>query len=469
MTDDIVARLERHRTIGVAPRAELEWLAAHGTLHVARLGESLVHDSDVINKLVVVLSGQIAIHVDRGLGPHKVMEWRAGDVAGYLPYSRMAQSPGDPVVVEAGEFFIMPRDHFPEMIRECPTITTALVHLMLDRVRRFTSSDLQDEKMMSLGRLSAGLAHELNNPASAAARSARMLADGLTELEETSRALGAARLGAAQLEAIERWCHACHAGAPPTASPMERADREEALAEWLDAHGADADAAAALVDTAVTIADLDALAAAVDANVLGTAVRWLAADCTTRTLAVEVERSVSRIHDLVAAVKRFTYMDRTSAPEAVDLSISVGDSVALLMHKARKKSVTIAVDLPPDLPRVRAIGGDLNQIWTNLLDNALDAVPPSGHVTIAAARQVDFVIVRFADDGPGIPEEIRERIFDPFFTTKPVGQGTGLGLDITRRLVRRNDGDIEVESRPGRTEFRVALPIAADASGAASR
>jgi signal transduction histidine kinase len=245
-------------------------------------------------------------------------------------------------------------------------------------------------------------------------------------------------------------------------SPIARADREDAIASWLEAHGAQPDAASALLDTALTFEDFDALAAALDGDALNTALRWLAADCSTRSLATEVERAVTRIHDLVAAIKRFTYMDRTSAPEPVDLSISLNDAVALLQHKARRKSLRVSVDLKPDLPRVRAIGSDLNQIWTNLIDNAIDAVGEAGEVAVTAGPRLDFVIVHIVDNGPGIPPNLGEQIFDPFVTTKPVGQGTGLGLDIARRLVRRNDGDIEFESRPGRTEFRVTLPVAGD-------
>jgi signal transduction histidine kinase len=466
--ESVVALLAQHRTVGAAPREELVWLAAHGQLRHAERGEILTRTVELWDQLVIVLSGHIAIYVDRGLGPHKAMEWGAGDVSGLLPYSRMSRDKppgGDPVTVEPCELFLVSRIHFPAMIRECPTVTTALVHLMLDRVRRFTSNDLQDEKMMSLGKLSAGLAHELNNPASAAARSAHLLSDGLTDLEDASRAVGAAQLSAAQLEAVNAWRQACRSASLPAVSPVERADREEAIAEWLEAHGANPDAASALVDTALTFDDFESLAATLDRGALNTILRWLAADCTSRTLAVEVEKSATRIHQLVAAVKRFTYMDRTAAPEAIELSNSLNDSLALLMHKARSKSVHVSVDLEPNLPLVRAIGGDLNQIWTNLLDNALDAVAESGHVTITAARRLDFVIVHVIDDGPGIPPEIRAQIFDPFFTTKPVGQGTGLGLDIARRLVRRNDGDIEFESRPGRTEFLVTLPIATGSSG----
>jgi signal transduction histidine kinase len=466
---DVVARLAQHRTVGAAPRAELVWLAAHGELYHTARGELLTQTDWLWDRLAMVLSGHIAIYVDRGLGPRKVMEWRAGDVTGLLPYSRMTKDKppgGDPVVVEPGDLLLISRDNFPEMIRECPTVTTELVHLMIDRVRRFTSNDLQDEKMMSLGKLSAGLAHELNNPASAASRSARLLAQGLADLEDAARALGTARLTPAQLEIAQRSRAACVATATAGLSPIARADREDAIASWLEAHGAQPDAASALLDTALTFEDFDALAAALDGETLNTALRWLGADCSTRSLANEVERAVTRIHDLVAAIKRFTYMDRTSAAEPVDLSISLNDAVALLQHKARRKSLRVSVDLKPDLPRVRAIGSDLNQIWTNLIDNAIDAVGEAGEITITAGPRLDFVIVHIVDNGPGIPPSLGEQIFDPFVTTKPVGQGTGLGLDIARRLVRRNDGDIEFESRPGRTEFRVTLPVAGEGTAA---
>jgi signal transduction histidine kinase len=207
---------------------------------------------------------------------------------------------------------------------------------------------------------------------------------------------------------------------------------------------------------------LDALAATLDPGALNVALRWVAAGCTTRALAADIERAATRIHNLVGAIKRFTYMDRAQVPEAVDVVESLHDSLALLLHKARKKSVSVAVRPDADLPRVRAIGGDLNQVWTNLIDNAIDAVAEAGHVTLSACRQLNFVVVRIVDDGGGIPAEIKDRIFDPFVTSKPVGQGTGLGLDIARQLIRRNNGDIEVDSQPGRTEFRVTLPVFTD-------
>ena len=457
---DVLPRLIQHRTLGGAPANELSWLSAHGHLRHFDRGGVLAPKEHPIEHLWVVLSGLFAIHVDRGLGPRRVTEWREGDVAGLLPYSRMTSPPGNIVVIDPTELLMVERRHFPELIRECPAVTERLVHLMLDRARVFTSSDLHDEKMESLGRIAAGLAHELNNPASAAARGARLLTETLVEAEHASRSLAESGLTTNQLAAINRVREECTDGAAPVLSSIERADREDVLASWFEAHGADTEASAAFVDTAASIEMLDSLATTVTGEALVVAVQWLAACQSIRALASDVERSASKIHDLVGAVKRFTYMDRHQSPEAMELLPGLRDSVALLVHKARNQSVSIDVDIKPTLPCVKAIGSDLNQVWTNILDNALDAMSGTGRVTVTAEREGDFVVVDITDDGPGIPQEIKERIFDPFFTTKPVGQGTGLGLEISRRLVRRNGGDITVESSPDRTVFRVTVPVA---------
>jgi signal transduction histidine kinase len=346
------------------------------------------------------------------------------------------------------------------MTQECFEVTSILVHTMLDRARLFTSSDLQNEKMISLGKLSAGLAHELNNPASAIERSAALLQDSLEEAEATTHALGAARLSDAQLAAVDAARAACLAkAAQGVRSPVARADREEKIADWLADHGLDMDAAEALADTEVTFEALDQLAATVQGPTLGAVLRWAAAGCAVRSLAAEIQDAAMRISGLVTAIKGFTHMDQAMVAEPVDLGPNLGNTVAVLKSKAREKSVSVAIEVQAGLPLVRGFAGELNQVWGNLIDNALDAAPESGCVEVLARREGQSVVVCIVDNGPGIPAPIRERIFDPFFTTKPVGLGTGLGLDIVRRLVRHNDGTIEVESEPGRTEFRVTLPI----------
>jgi signal transduction histidine kinase len=240
-------------------------------------------------------------------------------------------------------------------------------------------------------------------------------------------------------------------------SPLERADREDEIAGWLVRHGAEPDHAGPLAETSVTISMLEIVAKVASGEALAAALRWLAVACRMRLLAGDVENAAGRIHELVAAVKRFTYMDSRSGPELVCVEEGLRDTVKVIASKANAKSASMKLEIEPDLPRVCAAGPELNQVWLNLLDNALDAALEGGGVIVRAAKVGDNVIVRIVDDGPGIPPEALPRIFDPFFTTKPPGQGTGLGLDIARRIVRAYRGEIVAESRPGRTEFRVSL------------
>jgi signal transduction histidine kinase len=374
----------------------------------------------------------------------------------------MGASPGQGIAVEDSDIFLVHSRHFPELIRECPAVTTALVHAMLDRARAFNSSDLHDEKMLSLGKLSAGLAHELNNPASAAVRSAANLEQATVDLADASRALGAASLSEAETAALVRIRDEClAAGDREATSPIERADREEAIASWLEARGADTSTATSLAEAGLSASALDSLAKVLRASALDTAIHWLTAEWSTRALIADVRRSAARVNELVNSVKRFTYMDRAS-PELVDVGEGLNDTVMLMQSKAKEKSVALTLDVAPALPQVRGVGGDLNQVWSNLIDNALDAAPVGGHVWVTAASELGAVVVRVIDDGDGIAPELLGHIFDPFFTTKPVGQALGLGLDIALRLVRRHAGDLEVDSRPGsgRTEFRVTIPAA---------
>jgi signal transduction histidine kinase len=464
---DLVDRLVAHRTVGQAPREELAWLAAHGEVRHLVAGDVVSAKSTPVEGFFVLLSGRVALFVDRGAGPQKAIEWRAGDVSGLLPYSRMVNPPGDSIVQEPTTLLVLHRDHLKAMIRECYEVTAILVHTMVDRARTFTSSDLHNEKLLSLGKLSAGLAHELNNPVAAIERGAAQLEDCLEDAERAARVLGAARLSEAQLAALDAVRTSClMTRVPGVRSPIQEAEREEAIANWLEDHGLDVVIADTLAETAVTIEALDSVAAAVDGPALDAVLRWAASGCAVRGLASEIQEAATRVSGLVVAIKGFTHMDQAAVAEPVDLGRGLHDTVAVLRAKARGKAAAVHIDVPPDLPRVRGFVGELNQVWANLIDNALDALPHGGHVDVAAGVEGARIVVRVVDDGSGIPDGVRARIFDPFFTTKPVGQGTGLGLDIVRRLVRHNDGSIEVESRPGRTEFRVSLPIAGiDASG----
>jgi signal transduction histidine kinase len=243
-------------------------------------------------------------------------------------------------------------------------------------------------------------------------------------------------------------------------SPLARADAEDALGDRLMDLGATANWAIPLADAGLQPTALDQLARDVKGPALDAALRWITAGYSVRTLAWEIETAASRIYDLVNTMKGFTYMDRAPTLEPLDIRRGLRETVSLLAGKTRTKSAKLVLELPDDLPRVMGVGPELNQVWMNLVDNALDAINPAGHVTISAARELEKVTVSIVDDGAGIPEDIKTRIFDPFFTTKGVGEGTGLGLDIVRRILRRHEADIDVESAPGRTQFRVMLPLA---------
>jgi signal transduction histidine kinase len=458
---DVISRLAQHKKLGSSPPDELAWLAKHGTLHTYAVGDVVTSHTEHAVKLLIVFSGSMVIRLDRGAGSIKLFEWKGGDVGGVMPYSRVTSPPADVVAEEPTETLVVHRDKLTEMTRECPVATAILVHAMVDRARQFTTADLRDEKLISLGKLAAGFAHELNNPASAVVRSAKMLHEGIESSEAAARRLGAAHLTDAQLASIEAMRTAC-ALATPTMSAVERSDREDAITDWLDDHDVDGDSAGPLAGSGMTVEKLDELAASVSGDALDAAIAWLAAGCSVRALSSEIETAASRIYDLVAAVKGFSYMDRAPTPEPVDIRKGIADTLTMLAAKARNKSVEVSMEIPADLPRAQAVGAEINQVWMNLIDNALDAVDKNGRVTVTARHELERVVVRVIDNGPGIPADIQSRIFDPFFTTKGVGSGTGLGLDIVRRLLQRLDGEISVESVPGRTEFQVRLPAASE-------
>jgi signal transduction histidine kinase len=458
--EEVIQLLLAHRTLGDAPREELEWLADHGTLRDYEIGDVFILPDAVPTEMIIVFAGDGAVYVERAGEKKKFLEWRAGDVTGMLPYSRMKKPPGVSKTEHPLLGLVINVDCFRELTVQCPVVTERLVHIMIDRARQFSATDWQLDKLASLGRLSAGLAHELNNPASAVARAARTLVATLGQAEAAARELGAANLGERELVLIDNMRNG---NAFPRAtgifSAIERSDREEEVVEWLEAHGADPATAQSLSENGVPVFALDDLANAVSDEALDAALRSVAAGVTTRMLAEDIERAATRIHELVNAIKRFTYMDRATVREPANIAQGISDTIAVLGSKAKAKSASVRIDIPGDLPKVGAYGGELNQVWSNLIENALDALPEQGgEIAVSARPENSRVVVRIADNGSGIPDDVLPRIFDPFFTTKPMGQGTGLGLDISRRIVTSHEGTIDVESKPGRTEFTVSLP-----------
>src|SRR5262249_8667980 len=317
----LLQRLSSHRMLSTIPESEIAWVAKHGILRQLEPGNVLTSKGGQVEGLHIVLAGHLTIHVDQGAGPRKVMEWRAGDVTGLMPYSRMVAPPGDVIAEEPIEVVTVPRDQFQEMIRECPELTATLVHVMVDRARHFTSTFLHDEKLVSLGKLAAGLAHELNNPVSAIARSASALSETRALADNRSRALGSFQISAEQKAVLEKVRDASiSAKTNSVLSALQREERADSIAGWLKNNGADPALAEALSETDLSFDMLNLLAESLKGPVLNAALGWIAADAAARQLASEIQVAATRIHELVAAIKGFTQMDRATVPEPVNIA-----------------------------------------------------------------------------------------------------------------------------------------------------
>jgi signal transduction histidine kinase len=463
---DLIDRLAAHRTLATVPRDELVWLTGHGEVRRVEAGTWLVTPGSPLPGLLIVLEGHLTIRIDSGSGPRVVMEWRGGDVTGVLPYSRIKNPPGNTTVDEPTDLFVVAPEHLPQMIRDCPNLTAVLVHVMLDRARVFTSTELRDEKMASLGRLSAGLAHELNNPASAVVRSAKTLADQLSAFDDATKmfcALGLPEKVRAAVDVLR----AKEPGQTQLLSPLDRADRLDAIADWLADRGIGSLDAEPLAQAGLVPSDLNAIGSLVGPDKIGAVLAYVSTGQNVRRLAMEIHTAAERIHSLVAAVKSYTYVNQQATLQPIAIDRGLSDTVTVLRSKAKERSVNVELQVQPKLPAVDGYGGELNQVWSNLIENAIDATP-SGRVRVKAEASAGHVVVRVIDDGPGIPAEIAGRIFEPFFTTKEIGKGTGLGLDIARRIVEHHRGQIDVSSHPGGTEFRVTLPASTSTADASS-
>lgn len=456
--------LRRHEIFADLPDDELEWLLAHGRVQDVAEGEIYVHVGDPADEMVILLEGRSHWRIDVGGQKLLFNVAEAGTVGGVLPYSRMTEYGGEAQAVEDTRLLCVPKTCFDDLVRVSPKLSQRLVALMSERVREATRTEQQREKMVALGKLAAGLAHELNNPASAIIRAVDALSERLAELPkhearlvELGTATNAVECSAAAIEAAR--------SADVRLSELERSDREDEIADWLDEHGVSEPwmRAETLVAAGFEIDSLDEIAANLPGGALAVFVPWLETLVAADQILSEVRHAAGRVSELVASVKQYSHMDRAADRQSVDVHRGLDDTLTMLGHQVRKQNVTVVRDYAENLPRALAHPGELNQVWTNLIDNALDALAEAhgeggGRLQISTRRAGSLVEVVVADDGPGIPEEIRERIFEPFFTTKKVGEGTGLGLDIVRRIVRQNEGRLTIESEPGRTELVVELP-----------
>ena len=460
-----VEELQSIPTFSDLPVEGLTWLASQMTVLDFELGETTVQQGDPADHMVVILNGELGSEAGSG----RLWRASAGTVTGLLPFSRLTHYPGTARATRPSRFAALHKSHFPEMLQRMPVLQGRLVSLLADRVRESAFSDLQREKLMALGKLSAGLAHELNNPASAARRAADNLRKALASVRAAALKLDReglpleSRVFLAELE--RDW--AKHTGPQGALDTLERSDREEELSTWLDEHQVEAvwDLATALVDLGCTRETLESVASRVPSRFLNDVLVRITAAFTISRLADEIEHSTGRISELVRSIKEYSYMDQ-GPEQQVDIHHGLENTLVMLRHRL-KSGIEVVRDYDRSIPEIRARGSELNQVWTNLLVNAIDAIcqkgnPTEGKLTIRTSRDDKCLHVEIVDNGPGIPDGIKSRIFEPFFTTKPLGEGTGLGLDTVFRIIRNHRGNITFDSQPGHTSFVVHLPLVAD-------
>jgi signal transduction histidine kinase len=452
---------------------DLRWLAERAEIRTFAPGDALMVEGDATVEMIALLEGEIVWRKEKGTPDGLVITARGGDVTGLLPHSRMTHTPVTLRAVLPTRTANFPKAIFPEMLERMPALQARLASIMVDRSREFTRQGEQREKLISLGKLSAGLAHELNNPTAAIQQRAEALRrrlDGFTAL-----ALGTLQpYTAAALQAHARTAVAAEAGGSPRIlDALERADAEDALASWLDSRGLPGAWAAAetFVAAGLAPADLERVVADVPDAAVAASLQWLEADLAMRRLVEDIADASRRVVELIAAVKAYSNMDRAPRNRDIDLHEGIRSTLTMLGHKLRSKDIVLRTEFGADTPHVSGNPGELNQVWTNLLDNAIDAVATGGEIVVRTSGGAGSAVVEVCDDGIGIPEENRQRIFEPFFTTKDVGQGSGLGLDVVHRIVERHLGQVNVDSVPGHTCFAVRLPATeptSDAGGGAA-
>ncbi len=446
------------------PESELQWLVEKGTIQTFQDGEKIFSKGDQIDSWSIVLKGGINLKFLQGGNLRDMGTYVPREILGRLPYSRMRVSGGEGIAVGEVVVYRFYVKDFSELISRCHNVTEALVHNMTDRVRDFTKLQQQNDKMMALGKLSAGLAHELNNPSAAVVRSASELKRHLSSVPESFKRVIKIRATDEIVDKVNDMVFSKldqHGKTLP--SLMQRTALEDEVSEWLDSNNIRDmyEMVETFAEFGITVDDLDNIKSWLRPEDLLPVLGWINQVMNTEKLVNDIEDAAKRINTLVTSVKGYTHMDQAPEKQLVDIHPGIRNTLTMLNHKLKKNNIKLIESFQPDLPHANIFVSEMNQVWTNVIDNAIDAMEGRSGSTLEIKTQKDreFILVHIIDNGPGIPDDIKDKIFDPFFTTKPIGKGTGLGLEVVQQIVSQHNGKVEVNSVPGRTEFSICFPI----------
>jgi len=461
VTTDWLKKIEVLKDI---PDDQLQWFIDNSEDRYYEDGEFIVKPGEPLVGPHIILEGKMKFFVLQSGSMRELVVFEPGAISGYLPFSRGKIAAGFVQAFGRLRILAFPTERVHEMITQHFELTQALVHTMTNRVRDFANLQQQGEKMMALGKLSAGLAHELNNPASAIVRDSSTLIKHIQLTPEVFKDRFTIKLDPEAADALsDAFFKIINRERPLAPGLKQRTALEDKLGDWLDENDVEHawEIAENFVDYNFSVADFEELSALIPEQYRAPLFNWMATKLCAEKMMGDISESARRISELVNSVKNFTHMDQGQDKQYADIHIGIANTLTMLGYKIRKGNIEIVQDYDRDLPPVNAVIGELNQVWTNLIDNALDAMEPAkqGVLSIKTKQDGDFVEVTVTDNGPGIPVDQQPKVFDPFFTTKEMGKGTGMGLEVVQRIVHQHKGTVKLKSKPGETAFVVCFPI----------